>query len=76
MWILGADLKSGGTKTRLTRSKNKTMKLKNIYEKTRAVGSDPHLTMALMTALASKEHRKHGFMEILKRLANKYGVAI
>jgi hypothetical protein len=52
------------------------MKLKNIYEKTRAVGSDPHLTVALMTALASKEHRKYGFMEILKRLANKYGVAI
>jgi hypothetical protein len=52
------------------------MKLKQIYKPVRAIGSDPHLTVALMTALASREHRKHGFMEILKRLANKYGVAI
>ena len=76
MWILGADLKSGGIKTRLTQSRNKTMKLKNIYEKTRSVGSDPHLTVALMTALASKEHRRQSLMDIIKHIARNYGVAI
>jgi hypothetical protein len=52
------------------------MKLKNIYEKTRAVGGDPHLTVALMTALASKEHRRQSLMEIIKHIARNYGVAI
>jgi len=52
------------------------MKLKQIYEPVRAIGSDPRLTVALMSALASPKHRKSGLMEALKRLANKYGVAI
>ncbi len=52
------------------------MKLKRIYEPVRAIGSDPHLTVFLMSALASPKHRRSGLMEALKRLANKYGVAI
>ena len=52
------------------------MKLKQIYDKTRSVGSDPHLTVSLMSALASPKHRKSGLMEALKRLAKNYGVAI
>ena len=52
------------------------MKLKQIYEKTRAIGSDPHLTVSLMSALASPKYRRSGLMEALKRLAKNYGVAI
>ena len=69
-------LRSGVTEKRSIPSRNKTMKLKNIYEKTRAVGSDPHLTVALMTALASKEHRRQSLMDIIKHIARNYGVAI
>jgi hypothetical protein len=52
------------------------MKLKRIYEPVRAIGSDPHLTVAIMSALASPKHRRSGLMEALKRLAKNYGVAI
>jgi hypothetical protein len=52
------------------------MKLKQIYKPVRAIGSDPHLTMSLITALASPKHRKSGLIEALKRLAKNYGVAI
>jgi hypothetical protein len=52
------------------------MKLKQIYKPVRAIGSDPHLTVVLMSALASPRYRRSGLIEALKRLANKYGVAI
>jgi hypothetical protein len=52
------------------------MKLKQIYKPVRAIGSDPHLTIALMTAMSSKQHRTQGFMEIVKTIARKYGVTI
>jgi hypothetical protein len=52
------------------------MKLKQIYKPFRAIGSDPHITVAIMSALASPKHRSSGLMEASKRLANKYGVAI
>jgi hypothetical protein len=52
------------------------MKLKQIYKPVRAIGSDPHLTFALLSALASPKHRSSGLMEALKRLAKNYGVAI
>jgi hypothetical protein len=52
------------------------MKLKQIYKPVRAIGSDPHLTVSLMSALASPKHRRSRMMEALKHLAKNYGVAI
>jgi hypothetical protein len=76
LWILAEGLKSGAISEKSTPLKNNTMKLKQIYKPVRAIGSDPHLTVSLMSALASPKHRRSGLMEALKRLANKYGVAI
>jgi hypothetical protein len=52
------------------------MKRKQICKPIRAIGSDPHLTMTIVSALASPKHRKSGLMEVFKRLAKNYGVAI